>query len=85
LARVITHESVAQIRGRNGRIVSRHKDGTFHMPSDVAARAVKGGEATLVPELGPARKGVGYVCKDCGWGSYFVRCGRCGGECSKDA
>lgn len=85
MARVIAPGHVAEIRGRNGRILKRHKDGTFHMSSDAAKRAAKPGDAFVVPDLGPARKGVGYVCSDCGWGSYFVKCGRCGSECRKDA
>jgi hypothetical protein len=83
LPRVITHESVAQIRGRNGRTLNRHRDGTFHMSPEAAKRAVKAGEASIVPDMGPAAKGVGYVCASCGFGSYFIRCGQCGGDCRK--
>lgn len=33
---------------------------------------------------GVAHNGAGYRCGDCGHGSWFRRCGRCGADCEKE-
>jgi len=32
-----------------------------------------------------ARRTVGYRCPACNHGSFFVRCGKCGGTCEREA
>jgi hypothetical protein len=84
LKRVVTSSGVAEITLRNGRTVKRHKDGSFHMGDAAAKAAVKGDGGFIIPEMGPARRGVGYICSLCGRGSYFTTCGKCGGECHRE-
>lgn len=84
MKRVVTSAGVKEITLRNGRTVKRQADGSFHMGDRQAKAAVKGDGGFIIPEMGPARRGVGYICTDCGWGSYFTKCSRCGGSCVRE-
>jgi hypothetical protein len=33
---------------------------------------------------GTTRRDIGFRCADCGYGSYFKTCGRCGGACGRE-
>lgn len=72
-----------EIEGHGG-IARRQKDGTFHL-SDIDARAaVKADAGFIVPDMGPGRTKDGFRCIDCGWGSWFRTCSKCGGECHRE-
>jgi hypothetical protein len=62
------------------------RDGFFEMPERDARIHLKSADmpgswqVRGVPE--PSR---GYRCPGCGFGSFFVRCSRCGGTCTREA
>ena len=77
-------EMVAECTGPSGITYKRDKGGIFNMiPSDAAVMAKGGG---FYPSLsGTTRRSIGFRCTDCGHGSYFAKCGKCGGTCEKEA
>lgn len=61
----------------------RSSDGVYDMhPADAAAYKRIG---AFSPNLAGANPGVGYACVDCGFGSFFTTCSRCGGVCRKES
>jgi hypothetical protein len=71
---------VREVDGPSGRRY-RSVDGMYRMtPRDAAALVEVGG---FVPNLG-GRVAGGYRCPGCGFGSFFRRCSRCGGDCDKE-
>jgi hypothetical protein len=67
-----------------GRVYRRKPGGLFDMPDAVANHVIKneGGQA---PSLsGTAKTWTVHRCVNCGFVSYFVWCGRCGGECVRE-
>lgn len=75
--------AVREVDGLTGRRY-KSRDGAYEMhPADAAKLVAIGG---FVPSMaGHAARTVGYRCGKCRFGSYFRRCGRCGGECTKEA
>jgi hypothetical protein len=61
------------------------RGGVFDMHPADAAMAVKMGGA-IASEAGTTRRGLGYRCPACGFGSFLKRCGRCdnGQECERE-
>ena len=57
--------------------------GSFDMHPADAAMAVRMGGA-IASEAGTTRRGIGYRCGTCGFGSFLKRCGRCGGRCERE-
>jgi hypothetical protein len=57
--------------------------GTFDMHPADAKLAVRMGGA-IASLAGPARRGVGFRCPSCGFGSFFKRCSQCGSECERE-
>lgn len=57
-------------------------DGTFHV-ADRDAKALVQYGGFLQPTIGMGGKSEGYRCK-CGFGSWFKKCSRCGGECVRE-
>ncbi len=74
---VSPQKSVIEIDGVTGRRY-RARDGIYDMsPADARAAVRYGG---FWPSLsGATRRGIGYRCTECGFGSYFATCSRCGG------
>ena len=74
--------AVREVDGVTGR---RYKtgDGVYDMrPTDAKALVAVGG---FLPSLtGHAARRNGYRCHDCGFGSFFRRCSRCGGDCTRE-
>lgn len=72
-----------EVDGLSGRRY-RARDGIYDMaPRDAKALVKAGG---FLPSLaGTTRRGIGYVCGSCGFGSYVRRCSRCGGECRRES
>jgi hypothetical protein len=67
-----------------GRVYRRSKNGLFDMPESAAKYtiALEGGqEASL---SGTTRSRFGFRCVECGFGSFFAACSRCGGECARE-
>jgi hypothetical protein len=74
---------VAQIDGLSGLRYGGNTPGrVFDMTPGDAAAAVKAGGA-LASVSGTARRALGYRC-GCGFGSFTVRCSRCGGACERE-
>jgi hypothetical protein len=65
--------------GRKGYL----KGGLFDMSPAAARQAVKIGGA-IASEAGTTRRGIGYRCPSCGFGSFVRTCGRCGTECVRE-
>lgn len=59
------------------------RGGVFDMSPADAAMAVKMGGA-IASEAGTTRRGIGWRCPACGFGSFLKRCGRCGAECERE-
>ena len=76
-------EMVAEVDAPSGARYRRDKNGLFDMaPSDAQALVNGGG---FWPSLsGSTRKGIGYRCTTCGFGSFFKTC-KCGGTCEREA
>jgi hypothetical protein len=76
-------ENVAECTGPSGITYKRDKGGIFHMTESDAAVMAKGGG--FYPSMaGTTRRDIGFRCADCGYGSYFKTCGRCGGACGRE-
>jgi hypothetical protein len=79
---VSPQKNVVEIDGVTGRRY-RATDGIYDMHPRDAKAAVKYGASW--PSLsGATRRGIGYRCVDCGFGSFFARCSRCGGVAVKE-
>jgi hypothetical protein len=64
----------------------RARDGFFDLPERAAAAHLSEsgyGRSWMVP--GVPRPSGGRRCADCGFGSFFATCGRCGGECPRES
>jgi hypothetical protein len=59
------------------------KGGVFDMEPVDAKLAVRMGGA-IASLAGTARRGLGWRCPSCGFGSYLKACGRCGSECGRE-
>lgn len=77
-------EGLVQIDTPQGRRLDRQRDGTFHLSDRNAKALVKEG-GFIVPDMGVATSPEqGYRCVDCGFGTWFTTCGKCGGECHRE-
>lgn len=66
-----------EIDAPSGRRYNFRKGITDVSKRDAKAIVAYGG---FIPSMaGTTRAGLGYRCTDCGFGSYFKRCSRCGG------
>lgn len=92
MTRVIVAEGCQQVDSPSGRRYHARgghafqdsvRGGVFDMSPEDARLAVKMGGA-IASEAGTTRRGIGYRCTACGFGSYTVTCGRCGGECERE-
>lgn len=90
MPRVIVAQGCREVDGVSGtRYYARggergyKQGGLFDMSSGDARAAVAIGGA-IASESGTTRKGLGYRCK-CGFGSFLRTCGRCGGQCEREA
>jgi len=67
-----------------GRVYRAGRNGLIDMPENAAKYtvALEGGQW---PSLsGTTRTAIGYRCQDCGFGSNFTTCSRCGGNCERE-
>lgn len=49
-------------------------------PAHVKAMKAAGFTESLIPGLAGSNAGLGYTCTKCGFGSWFIKCSRCGHE-----
>lgn len=59
------------------------RGGVFEMSETDAKLAVKAGGA-IASLAGTARRGHGWRCPKCGFGSFLKTCGRCQSECERE-
>lgn len=72
-----------EIDGPSGRRYNFRKGIQDVHPRDAAAIVAYGG---FIPSMaGTTRRGIGFRCEDCGFGSYFTTCSRCGGRAVREA
>lgn len=65
-------------------IYRRKRTGLFDMP-DAAAKYTILNEGGQLPSLsGTTRTGEGFRCLNCGFGTFFKTCSRCGGNCERE-
>jgi hypothetical protein len=57
--------------------------GSFDMPDVDAKLAVKMGGA-IASEAGVTRRGIGFRCTSCGFGTFVRTCSKCGSECERE-
>jgi uncharacterized protein (DUF983 family) len=50
------------------------------MPDSAAKYTIANGGGQLPSLSGTTRSGFGYRCPDCGFGTFFTTCSRCGGN-----
>jgi hypothetical protein len=61
----------------DGKVISKNRDGKFHVSDSLGKSLVKSGE--FMASTISLRNASGYVCEDCGFVSVFKdRCGKCG-------
>jgi hypothetical protein len=59
------------------------RGGVFDMhPADARMAVAMGG--AIVSEAGTTRRGIGFRCPACDFGSFTRQCGRCGAECTRE-
>jgi hypothetical protein len=68
--------SVTDSKGRE-RVLRRDKDGTFHVNNPKLAKKLKQ-EGLGVAGLSTVTTAEGFTCIECGFGSFFRKCSRCG-------
>ena len=57
------------------------KGGLYNVENPAHAKAMKSEGYFEASLMGPTTNGgLGYTCTECGFGSWFMKCGRCGHE-----
>lgn len=73
-----------EVQDPNG-VTRRYDSSTGYVTvSDSDARALAREGFTPASLSGTTGRGVGRRCRDCGFGSFFTTCSRCGGTCDKE-
>lgn len=65
----------------------RQRNGYFHVDNDAHAAAIlkEGNYGASWQTAPPVGRSSGYRCVDCHRGSFFVTCGKCGGDCVRES
>lgn len=58
--------------------------GYFHMRPEHARAHMASANLPTPPAALPVGRARGYRCTACGFGSFFVKCSRCGGACERE-
>jgi len=74
-----------EVKGAQTGQVTRYNGRVMDVQDPMHVKALRSEGAFPVSVAGGARKGIGYRCPGCGWGSYFTMCSRCGGECERES
>lgn len=78
-------EDRRQVATQIGGIEYRARDGYFQMPeSHARLHRQSANLPASSPATGPVGRSVGRRCLACGFGSFFVVCSRCGGQCERE-
>lgn len=82
---VAPDHGLKEVDGTSGVRYRRQPDGTFRTTDRDAKLLVEYG-GFIQPDMGVATsRSQGFRCKACGFGSWFKRCSKCGGECEREA
>ena len=71
------------IKSQSGKVrYTAGKDGIYNVnnPAHVKALKESGFTEALIPGQASSTAGLGYTCSQCGFGSWFIKCSRCGHE-----
>lgn len=60
------------------------RDGYFYMRPDHAATHQVSANVPASPPAGPIGRRAGFRCTQCGFGTFFKTCGRCGAPCERE-
>jgi hypothetical protein len=67
-----------------GRVYRRNRNGLFDLPEAAARFTIANGGGQLPALSGSTRKGTGFRCTACGFGTFVKSCSRCGGDCERE-
>lgn len=73
---------ITDLSGRTTRYQARR--GYFEMRDDHAKLHRESANLPAPSAALPVGRTGGYRCVECGFGSFFVNCGRCGGLCERE-
>jgi len=82
MARIIPPQGLREIgikTKRGTQVLRTGSDGLFHVNDPKLARQLKA-EGLGVASASGVIDGEGYPCRECGFGSWFKKCSRCGHE-----
>jgi DNA-directed RNA polymerase subunit RPC12/RpoP len=63
-----------------GRSYSPNRGGIYEVNNKSHASAMKREGFTEASLMGPTKENLGFTCSECGFGSWFRKCSRCGHE-----
>jgi hypothetical protein len=75
---------VIEVDGLSGRRYKPDSSGVYHVPDKRDAKALIEYGGFVVSEMGTTSKAVGFRCEDCGFGSWFKTCSKCGGKAVRE-
>ena len=84
MTRVILGDNIAQVDAPSGRRYGGNRSGRVFDMSESDAKAVVKLGGAYASVSGTTRRGLGWRCPDCGFGSFLKRCSRCQGECHRE-
>lgn len=73
-----------EVKGAQTGRVARYNGRIMDVENPAHVKALMSEGAFPVSLAGRTSAGLGYRCPACGHGSYFVRCGKCGGDCERE-
>ncbi len=73
-----------EVKGAQTGQVTRYPGRIMTIDNAQHARALMSEGAFPASLAGGTRRGLGYRCPACGFGSFLKRCGRCGATCEKE-
>ncbi|HZP55043.1 hypothetical protein [Actinocrinis sp.] len=74
-----------EVKGAYTGRVTRYNGRIMDVENPAHAKALIAEGAFPVSLTGRTRADLGYRCPACGHGSFFVRCGKCGGQCERES
>lgn len=78
-------EDRRQVATTIGGVEYRARNGYFEMPEHHAKAHREAGNLPAPAAALPVGRSGGYRCDDCGFGTFFTTCSRCGGHCTREA
>lgn len=77
-------EDRRQVQTDIGGVRYSARNGYFQMPEAHARLHRESGNLPISPAAGPVGRSTGFRCPECGFGSFFTVCSRCGGQCVRE-